>query len=254
MKNFLDVDEQIEQNHKVLDFYYSSYQRTQSKTSILVLIYSVIAIYTIQIIKYPFEIFPKSNWILICVYSTLFCGFLILLSISIRNTYLLLKPIDVAYLHYPKYYYTEIKSQYEKTLNTSDEITINEYIKATYLNEIEEAVKHNSYLFKIKSNYYDHAFKTALAAVLMYLLCAGFVIFKEEKPNEFNLNNYKEIITELDSLNKLIIMSDKKETPKQDSGKVKVDPDKVIKTQPKMIRETFSQTKKKDSTEQSKKE
>jgi hypothetical protein len=45
MKNFLDIDELIELNNKVLNFYYSSYQRTQSEISILVLIYSVIAIY-----------------------------------------------------------------------------------------------------------------------------------------------------------------------------------------------------------------
>ncbi len=252
MKNFLDIDEQIELNNKILDFYYSSYQKTQGKISILVLIYSVIAIYVLQIIKYPFETFSESNWLLIGVYSILLLGFLVLLVISIRNTYLLLKPIDVAYLHYPEHYYKEIKSQYEESLETDDEETLNAYVKTTYLNEIEEAVKHNSYLFEIKSKYYDYAFKTALAAVLTYLLCTGFVIFKDEKPKDFNLKNYKEIITEIDSLkklnNKLIIMSDKKETPKQDSGKVKVDPKKVIITKPKMIRENFSATEKRDSS------
>jgi hypothetical protein len=200
----------------------------------------------------PFDSFPESNWVLISVYSILLLGFILLLSISIRNTYLLLKPIDVAYLHYPKHYYTEIKSQYEESLDTDDEEILNAYVKATYLHEMEEAVKHNSYLFEIKSKYYDFAFKSALAAVLTYLLCTGFVIFKDEKPKDFNLKNYKEIITEIDSLkttnDNSIIMSDKKETPKKDSGKVKVDPNKVIKTQPKMIRENFSKTEKRDSS------
>jgi hypothetical protein len=258
MKNYLDIDEQIELNNKVLDFYYSSYQKTQSKISILVLIYSVIAIYILQVVKYPFETFTESNWILISVYSILLLGFIVMLSISIQNTYLLLKPIDVAYLHYPKYYYTEIKSQYEESLETDNEEILNEYVKATYLNEMEEAIQHNSYLFMIKSKYYDFAFKSALAAVLTYLLCTGFVIFKDEKPKDFNLKNYEEIITKIDSLkiinDKLIIMSDKKETPKQDSGKVKVDPNKVIKTQPKMIRENFSRTEKRDSSNSNKSE
>lgn len=252
MKNFLDIDEQIELNNKVLDFYYSSYQKTQSKISILVLIYSFIAIYILQVIKYPFETFSDSNLVSIIIYTILLIGFIGLLSISIRSTYLLLKPIDVAYLHYPKHYYIEIKSQYEKTLNTKNEEILNAYIKATYLHELEKTVKHNSYLFEIKSKYYDFAFKSALAAVLTYLLCAGFVIFKDEKPKEFNLNNYKEIILEVDSLNSnnnnSIIMTDKKETPKQDSEKIKVDPEKVIKTEPKMIRENFSKTEKRDSS------
>ncbi len=252
MKNYLDIDEQIELNNKVLDFYYSSYQRTQSKISILVLIYSVIAIYFLQVVKYPFEAFPDSNWVLISIYSILILGLIVLLSMSIRNTYLLLKPIDVAYLHYPKHYYTEIKSQYEESLDTDDEEILNAYIKATYLNEMEEAVQYNSYLFEIKSKYYDSAFKSALASVLTYLLCTGFVIFNDEKPQDFNLKNYKEIITEIDSLKtineKSIIMSEKKETPKQDSNKVKVDPNKVIKTQPKLIRENFSKTEKRDSS------
>jgi hypothetical protein len=251
MKNFLDIDYQIELNQKVLDFYYSNYQKTQSKISILVLIYSVIAIYVLQVIKYPFETFPESDWPLISIYSILLLGFSALLTISIRNTYLLLRPIDVAYLHYPEHYYTEIKSEYEDSLDTNDEDTLNAYLKATYLNEMEDTVKHNSYLFEIKSKYYDYAFKSALGAVLTYLLCTGFVIFRDEKPKDFNLKNYKEIIIEIDSLktinDKLIIMSDKKETPKQDSGKVKVDPNKVIKTKPKMIRENFSNTEKRNT-------
>lgn len=252
MKNYLDIDEQINQNKEVLDFYYSNYQRTQGKISILVLIYSVIAIYILQVIKYPFEAFSNDFITVIVIYSILLVGFITLLIFSIRYTFLLLKPIDVAYLHYPKYYYTKIKDDYEKSLETTDEEILNAYIKATYLNEMEEAVKYNSYLFKIKSKYYDYAFKYGLASILVYLLCSGFVIFKDEKPQDFNLKNYKEIIIEVDSLNsihdKTIIMSDKKETPKQDSGKVQVDPKKVIKTQPKMIRENFSKTEKRDSS------
>ncbi len=253
MKNFLDIDDQIELNQKVLDFYYSSYQRTQSKISILVLIYSVIAIYVLQITKYPFDTFPEADWTIIISYSIIFLGFLTLLTISTWNTYLLLKPIDVAYLHYPEYYYNEIKFQYEESLNTDDENILNAYVKATYLNEMEGAVKHNSDLFEIKSKYYNYAFKSALGAILTYLLCIGFIVFKDEQPKEFNLKNYKEIITEIDSIkiinNNLIIMSDNKETPK-DSGKVKIDPSKVIKTKPKMIRENFSnkKTEKRDSS------
>ena len=200
MRNFLDIDDQIELNHKVLDFYYSNYQKTQSKISILVVIYSVMTIYIVQIVKYPFDTFPESNWVLISIYSVLFLGFLAFLLISMRNTYLFLKPRYVAYLDSPKYYYTKIKSQYEESLKTNDEETLNKYVKATYLNEMEEAVEHNSSLFEIKSKYYYFAFKFALAATLIYLLLTGFMIFKDEKPKDFSLKNYKEIITKIDSL------------------------------------------------------
>jgi len=200
MKDFLDIDEQIELNKEVLDFYYSNYQRTQSKISILVLIYSVIAIYILPVIKYPFETYIENSSIILVIYSILLFVFLLLLFFSIRNTYFLLKPIDVAYLHHPKYYYLTIKSKYEQSLEEPDEETLNEYIKATYLNEIEAAVKHNSHLFKIKSKYYDHAFKLGLASILVYLICSGFVIFKDKEPKDFNLKNYKEIVNELDSL------------------------------------------------------
>ena len=120
---------------------------------------------------------------------------------SIRNIYLLLKPVDVAYIHYPEFYYKEIKEQYIKELETDDEEILNAYIKATYLNELEIAVKHNAELFETKSKYYDMAFKKALISLAIYLLCSGFVIFEPEKPKDINLNNYKEILTTIDSTN-----------------------------------------------------
>lgn len=104
-------------------------------------------------------------------------------------------------------------------MQTDDEETLNAYIIATYLSEMEKVLKYNSYLFKIKSKYYDFAFKSGLALVLIYLLYTVFVIFKEEKTKDFNIKNYKEIITEIDSLyivnHKSIIMSDKKNAKKR---------------------------------------
>jgi DNA integrity scanning protein DisA with diadenylate cyclase activity len=114
MKNLLDIDHQIELDQKVLDFYYSSYQRTWSKISILVLIYSLIAIYVLQFLKHTFDALTESNWLLGYIYSIIILGFLVLLTISVRSSYSLLKPLEVAYLHYPKHYYTEIIAEYEK--------------------------------------------------------------------------------------------------------------------------------------------
>jgi len=56
------------------------------------------------------------------------------------------------------------------------------------------------------------------------------------------LKNYPEILNTIDSinLNYKKMSEDKKSKSTSDSSKVKVDPKKVIKTKPKMIRENFS--------------
>lgn len=201
MKNFLDIDEKIEQNKEVLSFYYNNYQRTQGKISILALIYSLLAIYIYQIIKYPFEIYYTSPLIKIFAYSFFLIPLLVSFIVSVRYTYLLLKPMDIAFMHEPIFFYNEIRNEYEKELETDDEEVLNIYIKHTYLNELEQAVERNSYLFKIKSKYYNYAFNFGLAAIIFYVFCTGFIIFKDKNPTDINLKNYKEIVSEIDSLN-----------------------------------------------------
>jgi len=162
MRNFLDIDEQIEQNTKRLEFYYSNYQKTQGKISILVIIYSLLAVYILQVVKYPFVHFTDTSSIMIGIYIILLLCFFLFLGWSIKYTYLLLKPIEVAYINYPSFFYNDIREQYETELNTNDEKILNEYVKSTYLNELELAVTSNSELFEIKSKYYDTAFKKVL--------------------------------------------------------------------------------------------
>lgn len=248
MKNFLDIDDQIELNKELLKFYYSNYQRTQSKISVLVLIYSVIAIYLIQLLRYPFESFSDSSVIHNISYSILLLGLFIALFLSIQNTYQLLKPMQVAYLNKPKYFYSDIKELYVESLKTGDEETLNAYIKASYLNEMEEAVQSNFNLFEIKAKYYYSAFQYGLYSVLIYLLCAGFVIFKDESPSKYELSNYKEILKEFNLQNNpnKLNMSEDSKRPTQNTEKVKVDPSRVIRTQPVMINENFSSTEKID--------
>ena len=132
----------------------------------------------------------------------------------------------------------------------TDEDEINAYVKATYLNELEEAIQSNSELFKTKGRYYYSAFRNGLIALIIYLICAGFVIFKEknEEVSKININNFKEIIEHYDSLindwKNIINMADstKIKTKTGQSTEPKVDPKKVIKTKPKMIRENFSKS------------
>lgn len=242
MRNFLDIDEQIEQNTKILEFYYSNYQKTQSKISILIIIYSLLAIYILQLVKYPILHFTDTSRIMIGIYILLLFCFFLFLGWSIKYTYLLLKPMEVAYIHYPSFFYTDIRKQYETKLNTNNEDKLNEYVKSTYLNELELAVTSNSELFEIKNKYYNTAFNKSIIALVIYLICTGFVVFEPEKPKDINLKNYPEILNTIDSinLNYKMMSEDKKSKSTSDSSKVKVNPKEVIKTEPRMIRENFS--------------
>jgi hypothetical protein len=246
MKNYLDIDNKIDQNLHRLEFYYSNHQKTQGKISILAIMYSLLSVYIFQVIKHPFsysfETIEFSEILYILVLIILF----VFLFWSIKYTYLLLKPVEIAYINYPDFFYKNIKEKYEKSLETDDEDILNEYIKQTHLIELEQAVKHNSAVFKEKSNYYNIAFIKGLTALFLYMVCTGFVVFEPEKPQEINLKNYQEIINLIKKEQK---MAEKNKTPK-------VDPVKIIVTKPVMIKENFShqeRSKKNDSTVKKKK-
>lgn len=250
MKDFLDIDEQIERNEKALNFFYSNYQKTQSKLTILIIIYSLIAVYLIQVVKYPIEGF-QSNLLLTFTFIPFFLGFLFYLVKSLLSTYFLLNPIDVAYIHHPKVFYNDIRERYEKELETNDENTLNAYVKATYLQELEKAVTKNSNLFENKGKHYFKAFTRGLIALMLYLICVGFVVFKSDKPNEVLIKNFDCVTSvkpKCKTKNKCYMSSENKNKQETNKEKVKVDPKKVIKTEPKLIKENFSKDEKKDSS------
>jgi hypothetical protein len=230
MKNYLHIDNKIDQNLHRLEFYYSNHHKTQSKISILAIMYSLISIYIFQVIKYPFTYSFETNEFSTILYILVLIGLFIFLIWSIKFIYLLLKPVEIAYINQPEFFYKNIKEDYEKSLMITDENTLNLYIKETYLKELEQSVKHNYIVFKEKSNYYNIAFIKGLTALFLYMVCTGFVVFEPEKPKEFNLKNYQEIINIIKKEQK---MAEKKQTPK-------VDPSKVIITKPVMIKENFS--------------
>jgi len=142
-KDFLDIDEKIERNETYLKFYYSNYQRTQGKITVLTLIYSVIAIYLIQVLKYPFNAWSDSAWYVFSLFLIFLGAFLFFLIQSIFNTYKLLETVRVAYMDFPKVFYDDIRKEYEQSLNTTNQSVLNEYVKHTYLSELEFAVERN---------------------------------------------------------------------------------------------------------------
>jgi hypothetical protein len=256
MKNFLDIDDKIEANQKALEFYHINYQKIQSKISFLVILYSLISIYIIQILKFPFDKFKEIDSITFIVYIILLLSFLYFFIESIYNTFQIIKPAEVFYANSPNYFYDDIKNQYKDLLKTDDEVILNAYIKQSYLKELEITLEKNIALYDNKGRYFYNTFVKLLPALIFYVLCSGIVIFNNDNKNEIYIKNYQEIIKFSDSINtikKTLKMADEK--PKQTPAKetVKVDPSKVIQTQPRAVKESFNQQIKTDITSKTKK-
>lgn len=228
--NFLEINTKIEINLKQIEFYHSLYQKNQNKFSFLVIIYSFICFYLIEIIKYPFK---DELQILDFAYIVALIVFLWILCLSLRCTFQLIKPIEVAYLNQPKYFYKQILEDYKLKLQTQDEDVLNEYLKVTYLTEIEEVLDNNITVYQTKSTAFYNTFKKVFWLLIMYIALSSFVIIqKRDDKNIIEIENYKEIIKHINKT--------KMAEEKSKDEKPKVDPNLVIKTSPKMINESIT--------------
>ena len=251
--NFLDLDEQIERNEKSLEFYNGGYQKTLSKFSILTIFYSLMSVYLVQIVGFPFtEFFKPTPWFLV-IYIVPLIGFAVFILISIYNAYLILKPVPVAYLENPEFFYKKIKAQYESIIPNINSEKLNNYIKTTYLAQLENCVSSNLVLYEAKSHCYYKALTNGLKALLFYVVCFGFVIFGgKEVPGKIDINNSQQIIRQIDSIIKIKKMEiTENPTPVDNTGSAgtnapaplvdnTVDPSLVIIAAPRMVKESFN--------------
>jgi hypothetical protein len=235
--NLLDINTKIEANLKQIEFYHSLYQKLQNKFSFLVIIYTFICFYIIEIIKYPF----KSDFQLYdLIYILVLCAFLFAFYLSLKETYELIKPIEVAYVNQPKHFYIKTLENYKLKLKTEDEDILNEYLKVSYLNEMEQVLENNINVYQNKNSSFYKAFKKIFWALILYVILSSFVLIqKKENNNKIEIENYKEILTYIKE-NK---MADEKKIDKP-----KVDPKMVIETKPVMVKESVTlNMEKKDS-------
>lgn len=187
--NLTDINYKIEINLKQIEFYQSLYQKNQNKTSFLIIVFSFIGLYIIEILKYPFKNQCDISFILFEI------AFLILLFISLYKTYCLINPVAVSYLNQPKFFYNDVLTEYKLKLNTDDNELLNEYLRITYLNEIEDVLENNIKVYRKKSDDFTKAFKILLPTLILYLILTSFVMIKKkEELNNISLQNYKEII------------------------------------------------------------
>lgn len=184
MTSFYDLDYIIDLNEKRLEQYSNAYQKNMDKFTNILVIYSAFAIFLIPIIQSLF--FAEVKCYLLHHIS--FYGFTVLFTFSLINTVRFLIPIEVAYLKEPKIYYEEFRLSYEGEGREQEEV--DKLIKASYIDELEEAVSVNNTIFKRKGLFYYKAFNFAIYASIPYLLGLGFQIaLKDDKVQKVEIMN-----------------------------------------------------------------
>jgi len=193
--DFLSNEGKIELNQKQLDIYREGLEKASSRISLISVLYSILSIYLIQLIQFSITHNFRNIFFLGCLGLLIFC-----LSVSIVWTIRFLLPTKIAHVHAPKYFYSNIKKQYEaKGVKPED---MQRKIQATFLNELEKALDNNYNAYKAKRKKFYYAFNFALIALIPYLICASIMLGTKEKetPQKMEITNADAIVHQLDSL------------------------------------------------------
>ncbi len=158
------------------------------------------AIYLIQLLKFCFS---NDNQYSI-VYGIVFLLFLCFIVPSIYNSFKLLTPKDVAFQQLPAQFYKTIAEEYRTKENITDEELLNEYIKTSYNNQLEEILVINDKLCLDKGESFSKAFNFACISIIPYLICMSIYLFcPKNDAQQMELKNYKQIIQYMDSTRKI---------------------------------------------------
>lgn len=193
--DFLSNEGKIELNQKQLDIHNEGLEKAASRISLISVLYSILSIYLIQLIRFSITQNFSNLFFLIFLALLILC-----LSVSVVWTIRFLLPTKIAHVHAPKYFYGNIKKQYEAKGVKPEELQ--NKIQATYLNELEKAVDNNYNAYKAKRKNFYYAFNFALVALVPYLVCASIMLGTKEKetPQKMEITNADAIVNKLDSL------------------------------------------------------
>jgi hypothetical protein len=235
-KDFYNLDYIIEINEKRLEQYTSAYQKVLERLTNIILVYSGVAIFLIPIIQDISEREAK-NWMIVA-----FICFCLLFAISLFFTIRLIIPIEVAYLEIPKRYYETYRIQYEQTHH--NRTIIPNLLKASYIDELENALSTNDRVFRRKSSFYYNALMFGLLSVIPYLICLGYDISKkDDKIEKVNIVNpeINGILHKIDSMSKSTSKNSNTTSSSSKTGTTTqlpgVNSSQVIASQPKLIKE-----------------
>lgn len=160
---------------------------------------------------------------------------------SILLNYLI--PVSVAYLIEPKHFYEKLRLEYEAE-GKNAEATDN-YLKASYINELEKAVSTNNEAFKRKGLFYFRALTSALICAVPYMICLAFhFAIKNDDIQKVEIVNASKFL----NFNKTINMS--KDTSNNNSSSTSsttttttrlpgINPSEVKPVNPQMVKENF---------------
>lgn len=190
--DFTNIDFQIELNQKNIEFYHGLSDKIQNKISFLVVIYTFIFVYIIELIKYPFTLKGGCE---VYFYIFFLVVFLILLVASLVFTYKLINPEITLFNNNPKVFYSDVYDKYKNILQSESDETINLYIKHTYLRECERILEHNKNLYIRKSSYFYNNVVLLLLTLISYVLISSYVIIqKKNEKTQIEISNIKELL------------------------------------------------------------
>lgn len=247
--SFYNLDYIIELNEKRLEQFSDAYQKNLSKFTNILIIYSAIAVFIVQITQ---GLFFGGDRILLNYVC--FSIFLALFFYSIIYTIKLLIPVDVAYLIEPKSYYVDFRIDYENAGKSEKEA--DNLVKASYINELEKAVTINNSLFKRKGYFYYRALISGLICCIPYVICLVFHfaykledVQKIEIVNSNKISNLNQNLNMSKDSNNTTSTSSSSSTTQQTTSQLPgINVNDVKPSNPQMIKENFQQqTEKKDS-------
>ncbi|WP_027419006.1 hypothetical protein [Crocinitomix catalasitica] len=191
-KDFTHIDYQIDLNEKRLDFYNTSYQKTQAKFTLIMVFYSVFAVYIAQLFFFIGDcINGKISEFVILFYVASLVVFLFFLSRSIYHTARFLIPIEIAYMELPEVFYKDCFADYKK--NGVKKEDLNGKIKSSYLLQQEESLRHNRKAFENKSVLFYSALINAVFALIPFIISVSFYIGNEDDVQKIKIENVEQI-------------------------------------------------------------
>ncbi|WP_343669999.1 hypothetical protein [Chitinophaga sp.] len=174
--SFYNFDHFIEANEKRDAAIRTEYDKTISRVSNILIIYSGISAFLISICK-DFFSSPFNIW-----YFTALMLFGILFLISFAYAIRFLFPIVIPFLLAPKKYFKDLRSELETAFSNESEITdeikeqINQQIKNSYLRELEGAINFITTVVMRKQSYYIKALKHAIFCIFPFIICIIFYL------------------------------------------------------------------------------
>lgn len=175
--SFYDLDFIIEVNQKRLDEYNAALQKVLEQFTHILLIYSALGIFLISLIQHILDTDIKA--FLFYAAFTIFFG---LLLVSVIYFIRLLSPAKIAYLRPPRFY-IDIMQQMEEE-HEGDREKVNNLLKGSYIDELEDAISINSQIFRRKRGFCYNAFLFAILAVIPYLICIGYHLAGKNNKNQ----------------------------------------------------------------------